>query len=163
MNSVFNWMESTWINSLALNYTWTWPILETLHFIGMSLLIGAILVMDLRLLGVQRVIPSLTVHQLLPLAFIGFGINLLTGIVFLFGDPFRYAANPSFQMKMVLILLAGLNALLYAKKVAPALHAAPQHSDTPGIAKAVGATSIVLWIGVIVFGRLIPYLGLGEL
>jgi hypothetical protein len=163
MNSVFTWMESTWINSLALNYTWTWPILETLHFIGMSLLIGAILVMDMRLIGVQRVIPSLTVHQLLPLAFIGFGINLLTGIIFIFGDPFRYAANPSFQMKMALILLAGLNALLYAKKVAPALAAAPQNSEPPAIAKAVGATSIVLWIGVICFGRLIPYLGLGEL
>lgn len=163
MNSVLDWMETTWINSLALNYTWTWPTLETLHFIGMSLLIGSIFVMDLRLLGVQRVIPSLTVHQLLPMAFVGFGLNLLTGIVFVFGDPYRYASNPSFQVKMVLILLAGLNALLYAFKVAPQLAAAPQQSDTPALAKAVGATSLALWIGVICFGRLIPYLGLGEL
>src|SRR5690606_9919347 len=111
MNSVLDWMQTTWINHLALNYAWTWPILETLHFIGMSLLIGSIFVMDLRLLGVQRVIPSVTVHQLLPMAFLGFGINLLTGIVFVFGDPYRYTYNPSFQAKMVLILLAGLNAL----------------------------------------------------
>ena len=163
MNSVLDWMETTWINGFALNYAWTWPILETLHFVGMSLLIGSILVMDLRLLGVQRVIPSVTVHQLLPMAFIGFGINLLTGIVFIFGDPHRYAVNPSFQIKMVLILLAGLNALLYALKVAPGLSAAPQQGDTPALAKAVGATSLALWIGVICFGRLIPYLGFGEL
>jgi hypothetical protein len=163
MNSVLDWMETTWINALALNYAWTWPILETLHFIGMSLLIGAILVMDLRLIGVQRVIPSLTVHQLLPMAFIGFGLNLLTGIVFLFGDPHRYAINPAFQIKAVLIVLAGLNALLYAVKVAPAMSNAPPHGDTPALAKAVGATSLALWIGVICFGRLIPYLGLGEL
>src|SRR5690606_14003253 len=163
MDSVLDWMETTWLNSLALNYTWTWPILETFHFIGMSLLIGAILVMDLRLRGVQRVIPSATVHKLLPLAFIGFGINLVTGIVFVFGDPHRYAVNPSFQIKMVLIVLAGLNALLYAIKVAPQLASQPPTGDTPAIAKAVGAASLALWIGVICFGRLIPYLGLGEL
>lgn len=161
MNSVFDWMQGTWLNAFALNYMWTWPTLETLHFLGMSMLIGAILVMDLRLLGFQRVIPSLTVHSLLPLAFIGFGINLLTGIVFFFGDPYRYAANISFQLKMVLVLLAGLNALLYAVKVAPALSAAGSHGETPPIAKAVGAASLALWLGVICFGRLIPYLGTG--
>lgn len=161
MNSILDWMQTTWLNSFALNYSWTWPIMETLHFIGMSLLIGSIIVMDLRLLGVQRVIPSLTVHSLLPMAFIGFGINLLTGIVFLFGDPYRYAVNISFQIKMVLVLLAGLNALLYSIKVAPALAANPPQANTPPIAKAVGATSLVLWIAVICFGRLIPYLGTG--
>lgn len=161
MNSVLDWMETTWINSLALDYAWTWPILETLHFIGMSLLIGSILVMDLRLLGVQRVIPTVTVHQLLPMAFIGFGINLLTGIVFAFGDPHRYFVNISFQIKMVLILLAGLNALLYALKVAPSVSHGPQSGETPPLAKAVGGASLVLWIGVICFGRLIPYLGTG--
>ena len=161
MNSVMDWMQTTWLNAFALNYAWTWPIMETLHFIGMSLLIGSILVMDLRLLGVQRVIPSLTVHSLLPMAFIGFGINLLTGIVFLFGDPYRYAINISFQIKMVLVLLAGLNALLYAFKVAPAVAAAPPHAQTPPLAKAVGGVSLALWISVICFGRLIPYLGTG--
>src|SRR5690606_24516627 len=163
MNSVLDWMETTWLNGLALNYAWTWPILETFHFIGMSLLIGAILVMDLRLLGVQRVIPSATVHKLLPLAFIGFGLNLLTGIVFVFGDPHRYAVNPSFQIKMVLIVLAGLHALLYALKAAPQLASRPQTADTPPFARAVGAASLALWIGVSCFGRLIPYLGTGEL
>jgi hypothetical protein len=161
MNSILDWMQTTWINGLALNYAWTWPILETLHFIGMSLLIGSIIIMDLRLIGVQRIIPSLSVHSLLPLAFIGFGINLLTGIVFLFGDPYRYAVNISFQVKMVLVLLAGLNALLYAVKVSPALANAPPHAPTPLLAKAVGAASLVLWIGVVCFGRLIPYLGTG--
>jgi hypothetical protein len=161
MNALADWMETTWINALAINYAWTWPTLETLHFIGMSLLIGAILIMDLRLVGVQRIIPSLSVHTLLPVAFIGFGINLLTGIMFLFGDPHRYFINISFQIKMVLVLLAGLNALLYAVKVAPTMaHAAP-HDPTPPIAKAVGAASMALWIGVICFGRLIPYLGTG--
>ncbi|MFO7286719.1 MAG: hypothetical protein LOD94_04445 [Gammaproteobacteria bacterium] len=161
MNALLDWMQSTWLNSLALNYQWTWPIAETLHFLGMSLLIGAIFVMDLRLLGVQRLIPASTVHALLPIAFLGFGLNFLTGLIFVFGDPHRYFVNISFQIKMVLILLAGLNALLYAVKVSPALAAAGPNAPTPPLAKAVGGASLVLWIGVICFGRLIPYLGSG--
>jgi hypothetical protein len=161
MNSIADWMQSTWINGLAVNYAWTWPILETIHFIGMSLLIGAIIIMDLRLIGVPRVIPMLSVHKLLPVAFVGFGLNLLTGIIFLFGDPNRYFINISFQIKMVLVLLAGLNALLYALKVAPVMANAPPHGESPGLAKAVGAASLALWIGVVCFGRLIPYLGTG--
>lgn len=161
MNSVLDWMQGTWVNALALNHMWSWPTLETLHFLGMSMLIGAIIVMDLRLIGFERVIPAFTMHSLLPLAFIGFGINLLTGIVFLFGDPHRYAVNISFQLKMVLVLLAGLNALVYAVKVAPALATAGPHANTPPLAKAVGAASLALWLGVVCFGRLIPYLGTG--
>ena len=161
MNALADWMQSTWINGLAVNYAWSWPTLETIHFIGMSMLIGAIIIMDLRLIGVQRVIPSLSVHTLLPVAFIGFGLNLLTGIMFLFGDPHRYFINISFQIKMVLVLLAGLNALLYAIKVAPSMATAAPHDPMPALAKAVGATSLTLWIGVICFGRLIPYLGTG--
>lgn len=162
INPLLDWMQTTWLNHLALDYTWTWPICESLHFIGMSLLFGSILVMDLRLLGVQHAaISSLTVHRLLPMAFLGFGINLTTGIIFIFGDPHRYAINISFQTKMVLVLLAGLNALLYAIKVAPALERVGPNADTPPIAKAVGAASILLWTGVLCFGRLIPYLGTG--
>jgi hypothetical protein len=162
LNLVLDWMRTTWLNHLALDFTWTWPICESLHFIGMSFLFGSILVMDLRLLGVQHAaISSLTVHRLLPMAFLGFGINFLTGIVFCFGDPYRYAVNISFQIKMVLVLLAGLNALLYAIKVDPLLAKAPPNADPPPIAKAVGAASILLWTGVLCFGRLIPYLGTG--
>lgn len=161
MESLLDWMQTTWINDLALDYAWTWPIAETLHFIGMSLLIGSVLIMDLRLIGVQKIIPSLTVHSLLPLAFIGFGINLLTGLLFLFGDPYRYVVNISFQIKMLLMLLAGLNALFYGLKVAPKMAVAPVHAETPAIAKAVGAASLLLWLGVLSYGRLIPYLGTG--
>jgi hypothetical protein len=162
MNPILDWMQTTWLNHLALDYTWTWPICETLHFIGMSLLFGSILIMDLRLIGVQHsLISSLSIHKMLPMAFIGFGINLLTGIVFIFGDPHRYAINISFQLKMILVLLAGLNALLYSVKVAPIIANAPPNADTPPIAKAVGAASILLWTGVLCFGRLIPYLGTG--
>ena len=122
---------------------------------------SAIIIMDLRLIGFERAIPVSAVHSLVPLAMIGFGINLITGILFLFGDPFRYAVNIAFQIKMLLLILAGLNALFYYLKVEPMIAHSPLETDTPPIAKAVGAASLVLWFGVLVYGRLIPYLGTG--
>lgn len=157
-------MQTTWLNNLVIGYTWTWPILEIIHFLGMCLLIGSIIVIDLRVMGFERIIPAVSIHRLLPLTFIGFGVNFLTGIMFLFGDPYRYAVNISFQLKMILVLLAGLNALLYKFKVEPLLEgpaAVANGGDFPFIAKAVGAASLLFWLGVMSFGRLIPYLGTG--
>ncbi|HEX5419405.1 MAG TPA: DUF6644 family protein [Gammaproteobacteria bacterium] len=162
LNPLLNWMEGSWLNHFVLGYSAAWPTCEIVHYIGLSLLFGAILVMDLRLLGVQHpVISSLSVHRLLPMAFTGFGLNVITGIIFLFGNPHRYAINISFQVKMILVLLAGLNALLYSIKISPMLAKIPAHAPTPIPAKAVGLASILLWTGVLAFGRLIPYLGTG--
>lgn len=161
MNVVWNWMESTWLNSFVLDHSWVWPTLEILHFSGMCLLFGSILIMDLRLLGFQRLVTSDAVHQFVPVAILGFAINLATGLLFFFGNPFRYAINISFQIKIVLVLLAGINALIYNYKIEPIMNAAGPHGDYPHLAKAVGFASIVLWTGVIAFGRLIPYLGTG--
>lgn len=161
MDEILTWMESTPLNSFMLDYGWSWITFEILHFSGMCLLFGAILIMDLRLLGLQKIVTAEAVHQLVPLAIVGFVINFSTGICFLFGQPFRYAVNISFQIKMVLVLLAGLNALIYKYKVEPMIRASGAHGEYPLLAKAVGLASILLWTGVISFGRLIPYLGTG--
>lgn len=162
MDPILNWMESTWLNNLVVGYAWTWPTLETLHFLGMCMLFGALIIMDLRLMGFDRLeVPGTSVHTLVPLALIGFSINLITGIMFCFGDPFRYAINISFQLKMLCLFLAGINALLFWKVVEPVLERVGPHEDPPASVKAVGAASLLLWTGVLAFGRLIPYLGTG--
>lgn len=161
MQELADWMQTTWLNDLVIGYAWTWPTLETLHFIALCLLIGSILVMDIRLIGFQRMIPIAAVHRLVPVALAGFSVNLVTGVLFCFGDPHRYFINISFQIKMLLVLLAGINALVYYLKVEPMLARAEPMADTPPLAKLVGAASIALWLGVVAFGRLIPYLGTG--
>lgn len=162
MDPILDWMAGTWINNLAVGYAWSWPTLETLHFIGMCLLFGPIIIMDLRLLGFDRLaVPAMSVHALVPLTISGFVINLVTGVIFCFGDPYRYAINISFQIKMVLVLLAGANALYFWKAVGPVLEKLGPHEDPPGSIKAVGLTSLLAWTGVLAFGRLIPYLGTG--
>jgi len=136
--------------------------METLHFTGMCLLFGPIIIMDLRLLGFDRLsVPSASVHKLIPLTIAGFSINLITGIVFLFGDPYRYAMNVSFATKSILIVLAGINAIYFWVKAMPILEKTGPHEDAPTSIKVVGLSSLLLWTGVLCFGRLIPYLGTG--
>jgi hypothetical protein len=157
-----DWMQTTWINDLALGPQWSWPILETLHFTGMCLLFGPIIIMDLRLMGFDRLsVPLASVHTLIPLTITGFVINLLTGIVFLFGDPYRYAMNISFLIKAILIVLAGINAIYFWKMVTPVLERAGAHEDLPASIKVVGLMSLLMWTGVLCLGRMIPYLGTG--
>lgn len=161
MDALASWMESTWINNVVLGYAWSWPTLESIHFIALCFLIGALLVMDLRLIGFQNVIPLRAVHGLMPVAIVSFAFSLLSGLGFLFGDPNLYFINPAFQIKMALVVLAGLNFLLYYLKVEPMLAMLGPHDPTPPIAKTVGALSLLFWFGVLSYGRLLPYLGTG--
>ncbi len=159
---MIEWILSTSLSAWVLGTAWAWPLAETLHFFGLSILLGALLIIDLRLVGFFKGLSLQATHQLLPWVFIGFGINLLTGILFLFGDPVRYYLNIGFRIKMVLVLLAGLNAIWFYMKInKPMMDTWGSHEDTPGLAKVIGGLSLVFWFGVLIFGRLIPYVGTG--
>ncbi len=145
------------LNSLIQGTYWLWPILEISHFIGLSLLLGGLLVIDLRMAGHFRA----ATHKLLPFVLVGFGINLLTGILFFYGDPMRYSVNIGFQIKMSLVIVAGLNAALYYWKVSPIMHGWDENTVSPPIAKFVAYTSLAVWAAVLLCGRLIPYVGTG--
>jgi hypothetical protein len=161
MDALQDWMVTTPINQLVLGYAWSWPTLESLHFLALCTLMGSLLIMDLRLIGFQRIIPLQAVHSLMPVAIVSFAINLITGVAFLFGDPRLYTANWAFTAKMVLILLAGVNFLFYFTKVEPMILKLGPNEATPALAKMVGVLSLVFWFGVLSFGRLLPYLGTG--
>ena len=119
------------------------------------------LVVDLRLAGFLRQIDIVSTHRLLPWAVIGFVMNLASGFLFFMGDPGRYSINIGFQIKMILVLIAGLNVLVFALKLNPAIGTWERHGDTPGLAKAVAWVSLGTWTGVLLLGRLIPYIGTG--
>ena len=151
-SSLNQWIQATY---------WLWPILEIIHFAGLSLLLGGLIVMDLRMAGHFRSLDPDAIHKLLPLVFLGFGLNLATGILFFYGDPMRYSINIGFQFKMFLVLIAGLNALLYYWKVRPQMEGWNTDTPSPAIARCVAYTSLTVWTGVLLAGRLIPYVGTG--
>ena len=161
MQSIIATIEGSAVNEWVLGSAWVWPILEILHFVGLSLLLGSMLVVDLRLAGLFRRIDINATHRLLPLAGIGFALNLATGILFVLGDPARYFANVGYRFKMLLVLIAGLNALWFYRRINPVMGRWDPHGDTPGVAKTIAVVSLATWAGVLLLGRLIPYIGTG--
>ena len=92
---------------------WGWPAVESVHFLGLTLLFGSIVVWDLRLLGMARSVPIAAFHRLVPLAVLGFTINILSGSLFVMAEANQYVYNPAFQIKLLLLALAGLNVLVF--------------------------------------------------
>ena len=94
-DAIQDWMTTTWINHVVIGYAWSWPTLESAHFLALCLLMGSLLIMDLRLIGFQRIIPLNAVHALMPVAIGSFAINLISGLGFVFGDPRTYGVMAS--------------------------------------------------------------------
>ena len=104
-------LHDSWLGHIMRDVPWLFPTCEGLHFVGMSLLLGTIGVIDLRVLGFFKGLPIGPLHRMLPLAFFGFALNVATGVGFVCSDPDSYWIVGAFRLKMVLIMLAGLNAL----------------------------------------------------
>jgi uncharacterized membrane protein len=145
------------LGRLVLALPYGWPSLETLHFIGLSLLIGVVLLIDLRMLGVMKDVAFPALHRLLPWAILGFGTNLVTGMLFFVAAPDQYARNIAFVWKMILVTLAGANAL-YFTLFDEAWELQPG-DDAPFTAKAVAVSALALWLGVLYFGSMLPFIG----
>lgn len=136
---------------------WGWPICESLHFIGLSLLIGTIGMFDLRLLGLGRRIPMSALHRMIPWGIAGYVLNVMTGFLFLSTEPSQYIYNSSFHFKMLFMILAGLNVLFFYSAMFRRVTAVDAGAEAPLPAKFVGFASIALWTGVIVAGRLLTF------
>ena len=159
LSSIVSFVDASALNLWIVSAYWVWPILEIIHFFGLSLLFGGLLVIDLRLAGHFRRLDPTATHSLIPVVLTGFGLNLVTGVLFFFGDPLTYAYNAAFQLKMILIVVAGLNAALYYWKLSPQMHTWTAQTTPPLVAKVVGYTSLALWTTILLCGRLIPYVG----
>ena len=140
---------------------WLWPVLEIAHFLGLTLLIGGLIIIDLRMLGFFQNINLQATHRIIPIVIMGFSLNLVTGVLFFCGDPMRYSVNIGFQIKMVLILIAGLNAAVYHLKSKDLLRSAKPSSSQDYRMRLVASISLSSWCGVLLLGRLIPYVGTG--
>jgi hypothetical protein len=158
MEGVLTWMESSRLARIILENAWVFPSLEILHFLGLILLIGSLYVIDLRFIGVAPRIPYKAVLPFIPISILGFGINLVTGTMFLFTDPDHYYTNLAFRLKMAAVVLAGLNALWFKIAADEVLTADDSAAVPRPMVKWIAGLSMLLWTSVIVFGRLIPYL-----
>jgi len=142
-------------------HDWMWPVCQMLHYVGMSLIVGIIGILDLRILGLFKSIPIAALRPLVPWAVVGFFGNALTGLIFVTGKdsgPSYYTDNLSFRLKMVFLLVAIINLLIFQlSNLEKKVYATPAGGNAPTAAKTVSILSLVAWVLVIFFGRTMQY------
>lgn len=147
---------TTAISVFMVNSTWAWPAAETVHFLGLSLSFGVLLAVNLRILGVMRHVAFAEVHRLLPWGMLGFGANLITGMLFFVGQPGQYIRGGPFNWKIAFLMIAGAN-FLYLTVFRKAWTVDGMESGL--VDKAMAVSSIAAWLGVLYAGRMLPFLG----
>ena len=150
------WLKSTSLANL-MHTPWAWPTAESLHFFGLSLLIGTVGLFDLRLMGFAKQVPLIALHRLIPWGILGYCINIMTGISFFVAEPDQYLYNPSFQIKMMFMSLAGLNVVLFYLFMFRHVKTRGPGEQAPMPARIMGGASLVFWIGVMSAGRLLTF------
>ena len=140
-----------------MNTEYAWPIAESLHFIGLSLLIGTVGLFDLRLLGFARKVPLAGLHKLVPWGVLGYFINAITGACFFIAATDQYLYNPAFQIKLAFMAGAGLNVAVFYLTMFR--HVNLQGTDDAALlpARIAGGISLICWIGVMSAGRLLTF------
>jgi uncharacterized membrane protein len=152
---VLGW--STALGEWFVGQTWAWTAAETLHFIGMWLLFGVVLMVNLRMLGVIKKISYAAMHRMLPWGVLGFTLNMITGMLFFVSAPGYYTQNISFYAKVGLMVIAGINTLYFT--IFDDTWNLKAEDEAPMSGKVMAASTIALWFGVIYFGRMLPFLG----
>jgi hypothetical protein len=135
---------------------WLYPIVEIVHIVGFSVLVGSVAMFDLRVLGFARSVPVLAAgRMLLPWSVASLLVIVPAGLLLFSAHPLELSMNKVFQLKLLLIALAGLNALGFHFGVYRA--AATWQAAAPPLARLHAAASLALWISVISCGRLLAY------
>ncbi len=152
---LFRWMEINLPGSTYLREsTYGFSVLITVHVIALGIFLGLIVMMDLRLVGVANLRSRASEIQarLFPWQMVGFTIIVVSGVLLFWSQPLRYYGKIFFWWKMGLMVLAGLNAAI----IHTITHRSEAAWDRPA-ARIAGAASLVLWAGVLTFGRLLAY------
>ncbi|SRR5690606_14971681 len=148
------WLQATAFATAVAETIWAYPLLETLHALGMAMLLGSLGLTNLRVLGYKPELPLLGMQDLLPLAWLGFTINAASGLALFTSDAVYFWSSYTFRIKLVLIALAGINAALLSHRI---FREAAAAGDAAPAAKGLAAASLVFWGGAAVAGRLIAY------
>ena len=159
MDAVWKFLEHSMLGQAVSQSTWLFPAVETVHVIALALVVGSIAVLDLRLLDRSwrtRAVTELTL-DVLPWTWASFATAVVTGFMMFSSAATKYAADIPFRIKMLLLLLAGVNMLVFHKFTYRGVAGWDHGVPTPRAAKAAGGLSLLFWIGVVTCGRWVGF------
>jgi len=182
---LLDWMQSLPVSEWITDSNWGFPIMLVLHSWGMAAVVGILVMLDLRILGFARIVPLTAFQPMMSLAWAGFFINLISGVLMFMADANRLIVNWSFLSKMTCVVLGGIITAVLWRRLRAAGALAAQHSAVQSSVAVAGGgavvavnsedslataplavdrsvrilaiISMVLWTGAILFGRWIAY------
>jgi hypothetical protein len=151
---LFHWVDASWLSHEIRASTWQFAIFEMIHLLGLTMVLGSLMVLDLRLFGVGigRLRAAELARDLSAWMLSGLAIILISGVLLFFGEPMKLYGSPSFHVKMGLLGLAILFQFTIFRTIASRREASPL------LSKLAGVVSLVLWFGVGLAGRAIGFL-----
>jgi hypothetical protein len=147
------------VTALMKSSTWLFPIVETVHILGFIVVIGTVLVFDLRVLGLNRGIPVRQLARLtLPWSAVAFLFVVPSGVLLFAAQPAEMLANRLFAIKLGLVFLAACNAAFFHTGPYQSVATWDRDAVAPAAARISAAVSIMLWVSVVVCGRFLAYI-----
>ena len=141
----------------AAESDWGYPIVLTTHAIGMGLVVGILLMFDLRVLGVAKQIPIAAIRGYFRVVWIGLVINVCSGTILFFINYTAFLHNTAFLTKLSLLVVAGVGTWLLVREVTT-----KGNAPTTRRAQVIAAVCVLLWLGAIVAGRIVGYTSVPE-
>ncbi len=153
------WLQEGSISTAIRESTTLWPVLEGSHLIGMALMMAPVMMYDFRLIGVRwKSDPVSKVKwSFLPITFFGFVLMVTTGVLLFWSEPMKCYNSGYFRIKVVALILAGLNALVFHSTIDRTTAQWDTASPPPFRARMAGIMSLTLWTAVIFAGRYTAY------
>jgi hypothetical protein len=153
------WLHDTAFGTFVRESTWGEPVLETIHVLTLTVFLGFVILLDLRLLdlALRRTPVSTVFKQFNPWLFGSFGVMIVTGLSLFAGDPVLFYGTIFFKLKMIMLLAAALNVVVFNFTVGRRLTQWDTLPATPRGAKIIAMISLILWISVVACGRGIAY------
>jgi hypothetical protein len=160
LDDILLWFED-WPIGQAINQSEFWfPFTESVHVVSFAFMVGSIFFVDLRLLGfLGKGHPVRQASRILPFTWAAFVVSTISGTLMFAPAASRYFSNPAFQWKLALMVVAGINMLVFHFGVWRTVRAWDEGAATPVAAKLAGLVSMAGWIGVVIAGRAVPFLG----
>jgi hypothetical protein len=157
--SVCEWLQNLpWASGIK-HSDWQFPVIESIHSLALAVMLWPAAILDLRLLGVvmNKRPVSQVASQFLPWVWTGFTTMILTGSMLFSAEAVKCYHSPFFRIKVVLLAVAGVNALAFHTTVFRDVETWDKDAPTPLRAKLAGAFSLAIWIGVVAMGRGLAY------
>jgi hypothetical protein len=151
------WLQNTPLAIFVAETLWAYPLLETLHTLGMAMLLGTLGLINLRVLGYKSALYLPGTKDLLPVAWVGFTVNAASGILLFTSDAVNFFSSNTFRVKIALIVLAGINAAILSRRIYADGGEAFATGAGNSTVKLLAGSSLVFWVVAVICGRIYAY------